>query len=168
MARNSDLRILEEPFAEEQYAIAYSKTDETLGKKIDDVITELKADGTLDKIIAHWIGENADHEPYEPDANIKREGKVKMATNAEFPPYERMKGDNVVGIDVDIMNAVCDKLGMELEIINMDFDAIIAAVTSGEADVGVAGMSVTEERLKSVNFTQSYATSTQAIIVRAS
>ena len=91
-----------------------------------------------------------------------------MATNAEFPPYESMDHEAVVGIDVDMMNAVCDKLGLELKVENMEFDSIITAVTTGKADVGVAGMSVTEDRLKNVNFTQGYATSTQAIVVRAS
>lgn len=167
VARNSDLKILEEPFAEEEYAIAYAK-DSELGKKIDEVLTTLKSDGTIDKIVAHWIGETADHESYVPDEKIKRDGTITMATNAEFPPYEKVKGGEVVGIDVDIMNAVCDKLGMELKIEDMEFDSVIPAVTSGKADVGVAGLSITEDRLKSVDFTQSYATSTQAIIVRAS
>ena len=91
---------------------------------------------------------------------------MKMATNAEFAPYESMSGDKVVGIDPDIMQAVCDELGMTLEIENMDFDAVLAAVESGKADVGVAGLSVTPDREKSVSFTQGYATSKQVIIVR--
>ena len=89
-----------------------------------------------------------------------------MATNAEFPPYESMEGGEIVGIDVDMMRAVCDRIGMELEIENMAFDSIIAAVNSGKADVGVAGMSVTPERQKNVSFTQGYAVSTQVIVVR--
>ena len=89
-----------------------------------------------------------------------------MATNAEFPPYESMDGDKVVGIDVDMMQAVCDVIGMELEVENMEFDSIIAAVQSGKADVGVAGMTVTPDREKNVSFTRGYATATQVIIVR--
>jgi len=89
-----------------------------------------------------------------------------MATNAEFPPYESMSGEAIVGFDVDMMTAVCDTLGMELQIDNMEFDSIIAAVDSGKADVGVAGMTVTEDRLENVNFTDPYTTATQVIIVR--
>ncbi len=164
--KNDDLRILEEPFDSEEYSIAYRKGDDELGKRLNDALAELKSDGTLTSIVYHWIGDHADHASYTPDPNTVRSGTLIMATNAEFPPYESMEGGEIVGIDVDMMRAVCDKLGMTLEIENMEFDSIITAVTSGKADVGVAGMSVTQERLKNVNFTDGYATSTQAVIVR--
>ena len=93
-------------------------------------------------------------------------GKLVMATNAEFPPYESVDGDKVVGIDADMMQAVCDILGYELSIENMEFDSIISAIESGKADVGAAGLTVTEDRLKNVNFTDSYTTATQVVIVR--
>ena len=89
-----------------------------------------------------------------------------MATNAAFPPYEYYDGDVMVGIDVEMAQAVADKLGMELEIEDMDFGVIITAVQSGKADIGVAGMTVTEERLQNVNFSDSYATGIQVIIVK--
>jgi len=168
VSKNSDLKILDEPFDNEEYSIAYRIGDDELGQKLNDALTELKSDGTLDSIVSHWIGDNADHAPYTPDSSVERTGTLTMATNAEFPPYESKEGNEIVGIDVDMMRAVCDKLGMELVIEDMQFDSIITAVTSGKADVGVAGMSVTEDRLKNVNFTQGYATSMQAIVVRAS
>ena len=93
-------------------------------------------------------------------------GTLVMATNAEFPPYEYYEGENVVGIDADIAAAVADKLGMELKIEDMAFDSIIPAVTSGKADFGAAGMTVTEDRKKNVDFTDTYATATQVIIVK--
>lgn len=89
-----------------------------------------------------------------------------MATNAEFPPYEYRDGDKVVGIDADIAAAVAKELGMELKIEDMAFDSIIAAVTSGKADIGAAGMTVTDERKKHVSFTDTYAKATQVIIVK--
>lgn len=89
-----------------------------------------------------------------------------MATNAEFPPYEFYEGKEVVGIDADIMAAVAEELGMKLEIEDMAFDSIITAVSSGKADVGAAGMTVTEDRLENVDFTDTYATATQVIIVK--
>lgn len=88
-----------------------------------------------------------------------------MATNAEFPPYEFHDGGEIVGIDVEIAQAIAEKLGMELVIEDMAFDSIIPAVQSGKADMGLAGMTVTEDRLKSINFSDSYATGKQVIIV---
>ena len=164
--KNDDLKILDVPFVEEEYSVAYKKGNDELGKKLDDAITALKNEGKLDEIVSHWIGENADQVSYTPDSSVTRTGKLVMATNAEFPPYESKKNNEIVGIDVDMMRAVCDKLGMELEIEDMQFDSIITSVESGKADVGVAGISVTEERKKNVNFTVGYATSTQVIIVK--
>jgi polar amino acid transport system substrate-binding protein len=92
-------------------------------------------------------------------------GTLTMATNAEFPPYEYYEGDEVVGIDAEIAAAIAEKLGLELDIQDMAFDSIIPAITSGKADVGLAGMTVTEERQQSVDFSDSYATGVQVIIV---
>ena len=88
-----------------------------------------------------------------------------MATNAEFPPYEFYEGQEIVGIDAEIAAAIAEKLGCELKIEDMAFDSIIAAVSTGKADFGLAGMTVTEDRLASVNFSDTYATATQVVIV---
>ncbi len=96
----------------------------------------------------------------------KKEDTLTMATNAAFPPYEYKDGSKIVGIDAEIAAAIAEKLGMELKIEDMDFKAIIPAVTEGKIDFGMAGMTVTEERLQSVNFSTSYATGIQAIIVK--
>ena len=93
-------------------------------------------------------------------------GVLVMATNAEFEPWEYYEGSEIVGIDVEIAQAIADKLGMELEVEDMAFDSIIPAVTSGKASMGMAGMTVTEDRLKSVDFSDTYATGVQAIIVK--
>ncbi len=82
-----------------------------------------------------------------------------------FPPYEFYDGDKIVGIDTEIAEALAAKLGLKLEVVDMDFAAIVTAVQSGKVDVGIAGMTVDEERLKNVDFTNSYATGVQAIIV---
>ena len=89
-----------------------------------------------------------------------------MATNAEFEPWEYYEGSEIVGIDVEIAQAIADKLGMELEVEDMAFDSIIPAVTSGKADFGAAGMTVDETRKKSVDFTDTYANASQVIIVK--
>lgn len=93
------------------------------------------------------------------------EGVLTMATNAYFPPYEYYEGEEIVGIDADIAKAVADKLGLELKIEDMEFDSIITAVQTGKADMGLAGMTVTDERKQSVNFSDTYATGIQVIIV---
>lgn len=89
-----------------------------------------------------------------------------MATNVAFPPYEYYENGVAVGLDVDVAQAIADILNMELVVSDMEFDSIIVAVQSGKADVGIAGMTVTEDRLKNIDFTDSYTTSKQVIIVK--
>ena len=92
-------------------------------------------------------------------------GKLIMATNAAFPPYEYIEGNEVVGIDAEIAGAIAAKLGLELQIDDMEFDSIIESVKGGKADIGLAGMTVTPERQEVINFTSSYATGVQVVIV---
>lgn len=94
------------------------------------------------------------------------EGKLTMATNAYFPPYEFYEGDKIVGIDAEIAEAIANELGLELVISDMQFDSIITAVKEGSADFGLAGMTITEERLEEVDFSISYASGVQSIIVK--
>lgn len=89
-----------------------------------------------------------------------------MATNAEFPPYEYYEGDKVVGIDAEIAQAIADEVGAELVIEDMAFDSILSAVATGKADMGLAGMTVTEDRKQNADFSNPYATATQVIIVK--
>lgn len=94
------------------------------------------------------------------------EGKLTMATNAAFPPYEYIEGDKIIGIDAEVAEKIAEKLGLELEIVDTEFDSIIPGVQSGKYDIGMAGMTVTDERLESVNFSDSYAKGVQVIIVK--
>ena len=89
-----------------------------------------------------------------------------MVTNAEFPPYEYHENNTIVGIDADIARAIADQMGMELEIQDMAFDSLIPAIQSGKADFAAAGMTVNEERLRNVDFTETYAEAAQVIIVK--
>ena len=93
------------------------------------------------------------------------DGVLSMATEATFPPYEYYDGDTIVGIDVEIAQAIADKLGLELQVTDIAFDSIIPGVQTGKYDIGLAGMTVTDERLEQVNFTDSYATGIQVVIV---
>ena len=166
--KNPELTILEEEFAVEEYAMCVAKENADLTAAINGALAELKADGTLDAIIANYIGdETKGQNPYvSPEGVDRSNGTLVMATNAAFEPYEFYEGETIVGIDADMAQAVCDKLGYELVIEDMEFDSIINAVQSGKADIGVAGMTVTEDHLKSIDFTDSYTTATQVIIVR--
>lgn len=89
-----------------------------------------------------------------------------MATNAYFPPYEYYEGDKIIGIDAEVAQAIADKLGMELKIVDIEFDSIITGVQTGKYDMGMAGMTVTDERKQSVDFSDSYATGIQSVIVK--
>ncbi|MCC2826045.1 ABC transporter substrate-binding protein [Faecalicatena orotica] len=94
------------------------------------------------------------------------DGVLTMGTNAAFPPYEYKEGDEVVGIDAEIAQALADKLGLKLEILDMDFSSLITAIQAGKIDISLAGMTVTDERKQNVDFTDSYATGVQVIIVK--
>lgn len=111
-------------------------------------------------------GEAAPAETDAEESEAPAGGTLVMATNAYFEPYEYYEGDQIVGIDAEMAAAVAEKLGMELQIEDMEFDSIIPAINSGKADIGVAGMTVTEDRLVNVNFTNPYTTATQVIIVQ--
>ncbi|MBP5186411.1 MAG: transporter substrate-binding domain-containing protein [Clostridiales bacterium] len=94
-----------------------------------------------------------------------KSGTLTMATNAYFPPYEYYEGTDIVGIDAEIAAAIAEKLDLKLEIVDVEFDSIIAGVQSNKYDIGMAGMTVTDERKKAVNFSSTYATGIQAVIV---
>ena len=96
----------------------------------------------------------------------KNDNVLTMATNAEFPPYEFMEDGKVVGIDAEIGAAIAEKLGKELVIENVDFDSLIPGVQTNKYDFVMAGMTVTDERKEQVNFSQTYATGVQVIIVK--
>ena len=167
---NEGLKILEEEFVQEEYAICLQKGSDKLDA-INEALAELKEEGIVDSIMSNYIGDEIGQTPYESPEDVDRSnGKLVMATNAAFEPYEYHEivdgEDKIVGIDADIAQAICDKLGYELEIMDIDFDAIIPAVTGGKADFGAAGMTVTEERKENVDFTDTYANASQVIIVK--
>lgn len=97
---------------------------------------------------------------------LVKEGTLTMATNAQFPPYEYYDGQEIIGIDADIAKAIADKMGLELKIEDMEFDSIITSVQNGKADLGLAGMTVTPDRQKNVDFSDSYANGVQSVIVK--
>ena len=157
------LKILDTEYANEDYAICVAKENTELLKQINDALAEIKADGTQQKIVDKYIS-GVEHDlEFQKDAEGKEE--LHMATNAQFPPYEYYDGDKIVGIDAEMAAAIADKLDKKLVIDDMDFDAIITSVQTGKSDMGMAGMTVTEERLQSISFSDSYAQGIQVVIV---
>ena len=98
-------------------------------------------------------------------SSAKNSNKLIMATNAEFPPYEYKENNEFVGIDIEIAKYICEKAGKELEVLDIAFDSIIPSVNSGKADMGLAGMTVTEDRKQNVDFSDTYMTAVQAVIL---
>ena len=166
--KNSELKILEEEFAVEEYAICIAKENTKLKQQINDALAQLQTEGTLADIINNYIGDDTKGQtPYESPEGVDRSnGTLTMATNVGFPPYEYYENGEPAGIDVDLAKAIADKLGMELVINDVEFDSIIISVQSGKADIGVAGMTVTEDRLKNIDFSEPYTTAKQVIIVK--
>lgn len=162
-AKKVTLQILDTEYAVEDYAICVAKENTELLENINKALAELEADGTKKAIVDKYISGTAHDLTFQADAEGKEE--LHMATNAQFPPYEYYEGDKVVGIDAEMAAAIADKLDMKLVIDDMDFDAIITAVQTGKSDMGMAGMTVTEDRLKNINFSDTYATGIQSIIV---
>ena len=158
------LRILDTEYAIEDYAICIAKDNEELLANIDKALGELIGDGTVQKVIDKYIS-GVEHDLTFQEDIAEDAEELHMGTNAEFPPYEFYDGDDIVGIDAEVAALIADKLGMKLVIDDMAFDSIIIAVQTGKADMGMAGMTVTEERLRNINFTQSYATGVQVVIV---
>lgn len=167
VAANEDkLTMLDTAYKEESYAIAVSKDNPELTEALNGAIAELKEDGTLDAILNKYIAKEEGATGYvTPEGTEYPNGTLVMATNATFDPYEYIENGEVVGIDAEFAKALCDKLGYDLEIEDMEFDSIIAAVNSGKADFGMAGMTVTPEREEQIDFTDTYCTAAQNIIV---
>lgn len=163
-AKKVNLSILDTEYKTENYAICVAKENTELLAKVNTALAELKKDGTTDKIVAKYISATPNDLKFQ--ENVAADApELVMATNAAFPPYEFFEGEKIVGIDADMAAAIADKLGMKLKIDHMEFDSIIAAVQTGKANMGMAGMTVSPERLKNINFSDSYATGIQVIIV---
>lgn len=163
-ASGAQLKILDTEYVSEEYAIAIKKGNTDLYEKINNAIGELKADGTIQAVIDKYISGVSNDLVFQQNAEGKDE--LTMCTNAAFPPYEYYEDDKIVGIDAEIAAAIADKLDMKLVIEDMEFGALLAAVESGKCDFAMAGMSVTEERKKEVDFTDTYATGVQVVIVK--
>ena len=132
-------------------------SDDTTTDTTDDTQTEEPAGETTGNAVSTEYG----------DFSVVEAGKLHMSTNAAFPPYEMTTDDGgFEGIDVEVADAIAQKLGLELVVDDMGFDAALTAVQTGQSDIAMAGITVTEDRLKVMDFSDSYATGVQVVIVR--
>ncbi len=166
VAANTGLKILDTEYANEDYAICFKKGSD-MKDKVNGALEELINDGSVKTIVDKYIN-NSGVELNGVPVNAEDTDKPNliMATNAEFPPYEYIDGDKYFGIDVEVAKIIADKLGYDLVIENVAFDSIIPGVQSGKYTMGMAGMTVTDERLKEVDFSSTYATGIQVVIVK--
>ena len=163
---NPSLSILPEAFDKSGMAICVAKGNEALQQTLNKAIHELQASGIIDSIVVrHMVHHQA--VAYQPNQSVKNTdtAPLRFATNATFEPFEYYQAGKIVGIDVDVAYAIGDKIGRKVEIIDMEFDAIITSVQTGKADAGIAGITVTEERKKNINFTNTYTEVKQVVVV---
>ena len=119
-------------------------------------------------LLAGCGSSNSDNNtPAGDDASDAAKTKLVVATSPDFPPFESLEGGEVVGIEVDILNKIAEKMGMELDIQQMDFDSVIPGVQAGKFDVGMSGITVTDKRKENVDFSSVYFMAAQAIVVTA-
>jgi ABC-type amino acid transport/signal transduction systems, periplasmic component/domain len=164
---SSGVKVIDIPLTEEEYAFGVDKNQPELLEKANEFIAQIKADGTLDEILNRYFGDGEPQAVTSAELDNSKDQLV-VATNAAFEPFEYMVGDKYYGVDMEIAALLADYLGKELVISNMDFDAVVLSVGQGKADIGMAGLTIKEERKQYVDFTDKYYDAAQMIIVKAS
>lgn len=160
------VKVVDIELSSEEYAFGVDKKQPELKEKCNELLKEMKSSGELEEISNHFFG---DGEPVAVTSAKQDDSKDQLvvATNAEFAPFEYKEGDKFYGIDMEIAKLLADKLGKELVIVDMAFDAVLLSVQQQKADIGMAGLTVTEERAKQVDFSDSYYNAAQKIICKA-
>lgn len=125
----------------------------------------LKAAAAISVIALMLSACQKDSEASGNDVELADKSKLTVYTNAEFPPFEFVRDGEIVGLDVEIAEAIADKLGVELNILNADFDGIVASISSGKGDIAISGITITEDRKSSVDFSDPYIKSVQYLIL---
>ena len=152
---------------DELYAFGVSKDQPELLEKTNEYIAKIKADGTMDAIIAKYFSENGEPAVIKSAEEDASKDQLVVATNAAFPPFESTEGADYTGIDMEIMAGLAEYLGKELVIKNIDFKSVFSTVDAGYADITASGITVNESRKEFVDFSESYYTASQIIIAPA-
>lgn len=160
------VKVVDIELSSEEYAFGVDKKQPELKEKCNELLKEMKSSGELEEISNHFFG---DGKPVAVTSAKQDNSKDQLvvATNAEFAPFEYKEGDKFYGIDMEIAKLLADKLGKELVIVDMAFDAVLLSVQQQKADIGMAGLTVTEERAKQVDFSDPYYNAAQKIICKA-
>ncbi len=165
--KKSALSVKDIELTSEDYAFAIAKENETLLNQVNGYIADWQNDGSLNTLINSYFDGNATFS-YTNRTSTPQSGDFVVATNAYFPPFEYYNDNSAfVGVDIEIAYNIAQELNKTLFVYDMNFDAIIPSVQSGQSSIGMAGMTVTSDRLQQVNFATPYYESAQVITVRA-
>lgn len=157
-------KVIDIDLTQEEYAFGVDKNQEDLLKQVNDFIKEIKENGQLDAICNNYFGDGTPV-PVTSAALDESKDQLVIATNAAFEPFEYTKGESYLGIDMEIAKAFADKLGKELVIMNMDFDAVCLSVGQHKCDIALAGLTIKEDRKEYVTFSDPYYNASQKLIV---
>jgi polar amino acid transport system substrate-binding protein len=166
LKNNSDLRILSEKLTEDSYAFAINPKLTELKNNIDNIIIQMKTDGMMTDFENKWFGDDESKKVLSVYDNKSANKTIKFATVSGSAPFAYMKDNNIVGYDIDIINYIGYKLGYNIEVVEMSFEGIIPALKSGKVDVSGCSIIVTEERKKSVLFSEPDYTGGIVVVVR--
>lgn len=161
---SSKVKVIDIQLTQEEYAFGVDKSNPELLATVNEFIADSMEDGTFDKVLNNHFGDGTAVAIESAEIDSSKEQLV-VATNAAFEPFESKKGDKYYGIDMEFAQLLADKLGVELAINNMDFDAVCLSVSEGKADIGMAGLTITEDRKESVNFSEPYYNASQKVVV---
>ncbi len=165
LKNNDGLKILDEKLTEDSYAFAINPEKMDLKEEIDTIILEMKQDGTLAKLEEKWFGDKEELKELE-TYDYKYSDTIKFATVSGSAPFAYMKNNEIVGYDIDVINYIGYKLGYKIEIVEMAFEGMIAAIVSGKVDMAGCSIIVTEERQKVVLFSEPNYTGGIVLVVR--
>ena len=163
---NKELKILKEKLTEDSYAFAINPSKNNLQDEIDKELVKMNKNGKLKTFEDKWMGNDESKKELEVYHYDDSKGVVKFATVSGSAPFAYMKNNKIVGYDIDVISYICNELGYKLEIIEMSFDGIIPALKSGKVDVAGCSIIVTEERKKSVLFSEPDYTGGIVVVVR--
>lgn len=163
--KQAAVKLIDLDLTEEQYAFGVDKDQPELLAAANDFIKEIKENGQFDEICNKYFGDGEPTAVKSAKLDSSKD-QLTVATNASFEPFEFMKGDSYYGIDMEIANAFAKKLGKELVIQNMEFDAVCLSVGQHKSDMAMAGLTIKEDRKKYVNFSDSYYNAAQRLIVK--
>ncbi len=162
----SAVKVINIRLTDEEYAFGVNKNDPELLAEVNSILAEILSDGTFDAIAEKYFG-SGEPSPVTSATRDATKDQLIVVTNAEFAPFEYMVGNSYAGIDMELAKVIADRMNKELVIVNTEFDSVVTEVQEGNADIAMAGLTVSPDRAEQVNFSNSYYKASQVIIVKA-